>query len=457
MALADLGDAFIKPTALQIRQYMRAALRGALEQYDRLVIPLAGRFDMAETAIDAGWRVGEVQCRDTNLYSAVLGYMASGRELGDLNIRFAHDSAEAEWARAKLDTGSYAAAVFLMMKLASLRDGDTGARLVRQELWEHRDHYANHYQASAQRLAEKLNGLDFDVADVFGVVSDAAADERAVVYIDPPRTVRDSFACVGEPGAWISWNKPLITPFEAKTGMDKLHHDLMPAAALGFFHWHGSNIPEDYKPRSVYAIERNVRVREHVLCNRPDEANMLVRTRQVSDIEHAPYPEIPLDHKISEQSRFEVVPVSKAVGLYHADLWRTRRPYRLGQSFAALVDGYIAAVWGINFQAIRTSRGPWIELSYRAFPYHPHVLAALPFWIASGPAWTVYEYMANAPLFPVRELRVVVTGQPGGPIEGDCTRWVSAGLSVETRERREDGNDKITLLGTPESWKPHLF
>jgi hypothetical protein len=80
---------------------MLQAFKGALDLYDRVVIPCAGRFTIAEAAVDAGWRPEEIECSDISLFSSVLGYAAAQTDLNALPIEFHSEFADPSRARGK--------------------------------------------------------------------------------------------------------------------------------------------------------------------------------------------------------------------------------------------------------------------------------------------------------------------------------------------------------------------
>lgn len=454
---SDGKTAFIAPTAQAIRQYMRGAFRGGLQNYDRVVLPLCGRLQLAEMAVDAGWRVFELECSDTNLWSAILGSMAAGKDLADLGIDFQQDHEWSDWARTKVQGQMTAAAVGLLLKLAPLNPHVTADRLFRDELWANRDHYSHQLQAGAQRLAEKLRGIDFKVADVFGVVSAAANDERALVYVGVPSFYGKPFACVGERGnskALITWNAPVIAPFEARTGLDKLHHDLMPGNALAFFHWPERAIADPYRDKSVFVHDHGSS-REHILCNRPDEARLLVKARKETDVKPAPYPMLPVGYDAETPAVAQVVPCSKESALYYTDLWGVALGGgRVGRCFLVMINGMVAAVFGINFADIRTSRGPWVTLTFAAYPKcHQWWLEdVLPAVLTSQQAWQVFESIGDAPLYELSEIRVDLIDSPQ-QIDKLLAAWEAVDVDLAQRERLVDGRDHAIVHGRIKQWE----
>jgi hypothetical protein len=438
--LADMGQPFMHGVPLAVRDYMRQAFKGALQRYDRLALPLAGLLQMAECAVDAGWRVGELQCADTNLWSAVLGYHCAGKDIEELGIAWNGDDAESQWARDKFASGNHVAAVGLYLKLLSLRHAYTAERLVRAELWRERDRYGNQFQANAMRLSEKLRGIDFQVKDVFTMVDDVREDDSAVIYIDPPRLFGEPFGCVGKS---LNWTMGVLAPFEAKTGMAKLHHDLMTANALAFFHWHAKTIPTEYVERAVYVVERNAQTREHVLANRPDEARQLVKPRNETEIEAVQAPVCPPGMVLTRDMSVDVRAIERAQGLYYADLWGRNLPRRLGQCYHIMVSGHILAVAGMTFTDIRQSRGPWVTQTFLACaPGVPRGSILAQMALTCESARKLFEKHADAPLYDVKEFRRVV--QEDFPC---CPVLAACGLELKTRERQESGCFVLTYQG----------
>lgn len=445
-AQADMGMPFIATIGHPIRQYMRQAFGAALQQYDRLVMPLAGRLQMAECAVDAGWRTGEIQCADGNIFSALLGYMAAGKDLDELAITFPGDTGEAQWARAKWESCNHAAALCFILKYYSLNVQIPLDRMVRQELWRDRDRYGNQFQATIMRLAEKLSGLDYSIADVFPIVSEAANDERTVIYIGPPRYV-STFACVGRTGdeqCKITWNAPVIAPFQDKDGCDKLHHDVLSANALAFLHWRTVRIKPEHRDRIVFAVERGGNLSESVLCNRPDEANTLVKMRQETDVAAGPYPVCTLAFEITPDSTVSIVPTGKAVALYYADLWGHPNDGRLGTPYLIMLDGAVLGVAGMSFAEIRKSIAPHVLLNYLSTVpglAWADVLAMLV--LTCEDARLLFQASADAPLLDVTEFKRMLWHQT----ESGDRPCEAAGLQLKHRLRQDNGEFQLGYLG----------
>src|ERR1700736_4459388 len=125
VARQQLGDIFLGITPAAIRSYMLKALQGAKAsgRYDRVVIPCAGRFTIAEAAIDAGWKPEQIECSDISLFSTVLGYACAGRDLEELGVTF-HDHLQHLHARARArgDLSLLPAAVLYGLKVCQLKE-----------------------------------------------------------------------------------------------------------------------------------------------------------------------------------------------------------------------------------------------------------------------------------------------------------------------------------------------
>lgn len=432
----NMGEAFITKTSVAVLKYTREVFRCALGSYDRIVFPCAGRFGMVEAAVDAGWRPNEVRATDINIVSALIGHMAAGMDVDRLQITFPADNKEADWARVKFAGGNHVAAVFMMIKLAQFSGPSTLKRMVHDELWRERDLYGNQFQAKVARLAEKLRDLDFGIEDVFQTSLTYAEDERSLIVIDPWRAQDDVFSCVGEVGnqsVSVSWQAPVIAPFDAKAGMERLRNILMPAGALALFHGE-RGIPQDCRNRAVFAIEQtgamtNGSVGECVYCNRPDEARRLIQRKKETEIEPAKNPVLSNEHEITESSVVAILPCEKVQAAYYADLWGYVRSARQCYSFFVMVDGLIAGLIGVSFLDIRQSRGPWVQQVYGMVPAHarPYLLDLCVMAALSNQAQRLFESIANAPLFSVSEFRLVQAWHEDTfrPAEAACLSLVS--------------------------------
>src|SRR5271166_5378151 len=138
----QMGDIFLGITPAAIRQYMLQAFKGALGQYDRIVIPCAGRFTLAEAAVDAGWRPEEITCSDVSLFSTVLGYCAAGKDLDELGVTFAGELLAVAQPFAHARARDWLpGAVLLGIKLCQLKGRNLFEKQVRQEILDNRERY----------------------------------------------------------------------------------------------------------------------------------------------------------------------------------------------------------------------------------------------------------------------------------------------------------------------------
>src|ERR1700751_4327926 len=170
----QMGDIFLGITPAAIRQYMLQAFKGALDRYDRIIIPCAGRFTLAEAAIDAGWQPEEIECSDVSLFSSILGYCAAGKDLDELGTAFSGELDE--FPRIFRDIHSRDAqacardwlpgAVLLGIKLCQLKGRNLFEKQARREIWDNRARYHAELQEQVGKLTEKLRGISYEIRDV---------------------------------------------------------------------------------------------------------------------------------------------------------------------------------------------------------------------------------------------------------------------------------------------------
>jgi hypothetical protein len=116
----------------------------------------------------------------------------------------------------------------------------------------------------------------------------------------------------------ITWKAPTIPEFDPKTGMAKLYELAGQAPALVYY-FRGPQAEKDMLHLAVFALDNKGKI-DYLLCNRPDEAHMLVKRKTETKINPAQIPMLPEDHEITENSTAAVVPTTRERALYYRDL-----------------------------------------------------------------------------------------------------------------------------------------
>lgn len=85
--MLDRGDIFVGGAPAKARGYLKTVFSNAKERYPKLVIPCAGKFGVAEVAVEAGYRPEDIYLSDVSLFSALLACHINSEPLGQLCIQ----------------------------------------------------------------------------------------------------------------------------------------------------------------------------------------------------------------------------------------------------------------------------------------------------------------------------------------------------------------------------------
>lgn len=438
VARQQIGDIFLGVTPAGIRQYMRQAFTAARAQYTRVVLPCAGRFTVAEAAIDAGWKAVQIETSDVSLFSSVLGYACAGKPLAELGIAF---HGELEFLN-KCSASHLAGAVLYGMKVCQLSPKKYFEATIRKELLREPHVHIEAMQAQVEELKKRLGGIQYAIEDVRAHCARASADPSAIIYVNPPGFAKGYAKMFDTKGA-ITWADPKIPEFDAKADRAALYDLLMPAPALVYVF--RSKQPEPgVADKAVFALARNAN-RDFVLCNRPEQARVMVASRKPTPVAPAKIPFLPEGHTMTAESRIWFAKIEKAKALYYRDLFAHKlAATRAEQYFVALCDGHLMAVFGMFFsEVMRNQSGTVYEVfgftaPNKRYPRINHLFMAS---LVSEDARKFFTAECKG----VRDVDRFQTTCISTTPEQKSHR--STGLKLISKEQREDGRFKLVYAG----------
>jgi len=85
--MENLGSIFFGIPPRQSRNFIFKFVSDNKKKFDRFVVPCAGRFAATEVMIRTGIKPENFFCSDISLFSSVLGYFYSKKDVNDLKIK----------------------------------------------------------------------------------------------------------------------------------------------------------------------------------------------------------------------------------------------------------------------------------------------------------------------------------------------------------------------------------
>jgi len=325
------------------------ALRAA--GYTRFVEPCCGSLGLTRLAVAAGYSPSDCAVSDVSFLAAVIGFVASGRPLADLDIRIDGEpvplSADPLVAGATLLYDQWRLRLDLKPSVPYWAALQALARSRRPSIIEN-------LAAQLQRVTESVRGASFRLADIVDHLAAVREDPHAVVALAPP-TYWGGFEKLANTGGRLTWAEPAYRLFDPATGVRELVD--LAATAQAFVICEERCAPgAASRPDWVVSAREDGRGRMvYLQVNRPTELPGVPRVgRRGRQPSRPAGPIIPRDHPITPGSRLEAVRLTRAQAAYYRDLWSHRLDLAVmsGVEQALCLDGYVAGVLGLSAQPI---------------------------------------------------------------------------------------------------------
>jgi hypothetical protein len=343
----SLGDIFLGVVPSTVRAYMAEAFAAARDNHSRIVIPCAGRFTLVESAAAAKWDMAKLETSDVSLFSSVLGFVFSGRDVAELQVVLSGDLA---CFQSLIDGPRAAGAILAALKIAQLRQEVYYERIFRDDILVRFGEYAAQLDGQILEMRERLGGISYGMRDVMEVVEETVSDSKAILFINAP-TYRGSYTKLFDVKGLIAWNEPKIAEFNGAALRPRLLEMCMGAKCLAFV-FRGRRIEGEPAERAVFAAKGRGRI-DYILCNRPGEAPFRVVNRRPTMVSDPYLERLPDDYEIGLDSKIAFAEVTKNAALYYRDLFAHKLGVtRAEHYFVAALDGFVMAVFGMFFSDV---------------------------------------------------------------------------------------------------------
>ena len=186
-------------------------------------------------------------------------------------------------------------------------------------------------------------------------ISEVLDDEHAIIIANPP-TYFAGYEKFYDTQGKMTWKEPPYQMFDPETGHKALFDLCLGAKPLLLCYQEkrtGEAVGETIFARSGTRADLN----SYITTNRGEEATALAKGKKIkrpaeSKLEPLKCSMLPRDYEITEKSSLQIVPIPGATAQYYRMLW-THNFVGSQATFnrALLIDGYVAAVFGISKMA----------------------------------------------------------------------------------------------------------
>ena len=303
--------------------------------YTRFVEPCAGTFAMANLAIQSGFKPEQIETSDVNMMTSVMGYAITGQSLEPLQIHAQGFSDEE-----LLDP---AVALYAQIYLRTSKSaGNEYFHNILRDLHDRREEHIESIRRQLEATKSQLGGMSYRPLDMWDHLREVKDDPHTIIVANPP-TYFAGYEKFYDTQGKMTWKEPPYGMFDPETGHQQLYDMMMDAPALLLCIFARSGTRAD--------------LNSYITTNREEEAVALAKGKKIKrpqegKLEPLKCSMLPLDYEITEESDIRIIQIAGANAQYYRMLWThnfvgSQATYNR----AVLIDGYVAAVFGISKMA----------------------------------------------------------------------------------------------------------
>ena len=354
----QLDTIFYGNTPTDQRKYLLYLLKALREKkgYKKIIIPCVGQFTMAKVAIQAGFEKQNIYTSEISLFSCLLGYLYSGKNIEDLNFTLS-ESIKQEYDEQKDDV-SKIAVIFYYMKLKQIEKMNKNFYM--NEYYKNFVYKKGDYiQAIKKELSaykEFYNGINFSISDLRDEIT-RDYDPETLVLVNPP-AFANGYTKMFDFGDDISFTVG-VEEFNLKKEYYNLFAQSKEKEA-GYIWYKYQNV-DGLPSEDVMFGKEYTKIRyDYWLYTKAseiteeDDIKKELKLKSPATVSKVKEPIIPLDYEITEKSKVTFRVVNEKVALYYRDLFA----HRLGNTKAELyvlmfIDGYVFGTMGFHLAEAR--------------------------------------------------------------------------------------------------------
>lgn len=325
------------------------------EGYNRYVELYAGGFAMPFVVASQGFKAKDIFCYDISLYSNILGYTFSGKDVAELQVKRNGELIELNGK----DYCENAAILLYEQALARLEKAENiyYFRLLLNDLRKRKENHIESLTKRVKRMDDLLHGLNFERLYIWEAFEKERESENTFMISNPP-TYKGAYEKFFDTGGKITWVGDDIK-YEIWDG--SIHCKELMEKAVGakplLFLLQQANKGKAATEHPVSSRYLSLTQNVYYNSNRPDEVERIngLKGATLNEVVRlkSKYPIMPSDYKITRESKVCVFVEKTQVAEYYRRIWLHRINGK-GVSFnlCVIVDGYLMGFIGLDFNPL---------------------------------------------------------------------------------------------------------
>ena len=325
------------------------------EGYKKYVELYAGGFAMPLVVASQGMKPEDMYCYDISLYSNILGYTFSGKDVAELDVRL-------DGEPIPLTGKDYVENAAILLYEQALARLDKAKeiyyfKLLLQDMRSRRDHHIEYIASRVRRMDEQLHGLHFEHLYIWDAFEKEKDSEDTFMISNPP-TYKGAYEKFFDTGGRITWSGD---DFQYEIWDGSIHCKQLMEKAVDakplIFLLQQANKGKAATEHPVFSRYLSLTQNVYYNSNRPEEVERINGLKGATLNEavrlKSKYPIMPTDYRVTRDSKVSVFIEKTQVAEYYRRIWLHRINGK-GVSFnlCVVVDGYLMGFIGLDFNPL---------------------------------------------------------------------------------------------------------
>ena len=310
---------------------------------------------------------------------------------------------------------------------------------IRKEIIRNTSKYLNSIKERIVTFLNTMNGVNYDVKDLWEVINEAKDDENACIFLNVP-TYKGGYSKMFS-DLNIEWNEKEISEFDPNM-YEKMVEELTEAkcTALVYSQKNLEKIPAGWY--TVFAQDYSIDRTDFIVCNKPIDIAYAASNTKYNNPKIY---EIYNDEEITEDTKIEFVQTDEATCMYYRDLFVHKLGTTKAESYwLMLIDGKVNTAMGLSMRDVFTQKSTHVGEVFgisRSSAKYKRLGKLFMFCLTSG---SMKKQLMRKFNFGVREPMGIKTSSLTTYAEGKTDRSV---MKLTFREELKGGNFRVIYQG----------
>ena len=338
----EIGKIFLGNTPSDQRAYLSYLISKIKNGYQKYIVPCVGQFAIPKILIENGIKSEQIYCSDIGMFTSLIGYFYSGKNIKDMPIKIEQNYEND--IEALCD-------IIYKIKISQINPKNYYMEQVLLEIKQNEEKYKKDIDESLKKAKCVFDGIHYNIMDMRSVLIDEYTEEDLII-INPPAFSKGYTRMFPIPEG-ITYNVH-VDEWNLKKEFKNVYQDTEKKKGtyiwykykeLDFINERDALFAKEYtKDRFDYWVSPSAeKLKNSYLKQKKYEKNKMFR-----------YKIIPKNYVIKETSKISVIKASEEDALYLRDLWAHKMGTTKAEQYTLIsIDKYAWGIVGFHTSEIR--------------------------------------------------------------------------------------------------------